>query len=149
MLAFSKVDLLAIFRNWLNSFFDREPDPSAMLLDIDMPAPRSCSAKRYNFLLSRSSAISKSSSAISMAICHISKSWNLNLTMVTNRRAQSAESMARSAGRRAQSAESMAQRAERRAQSVWRRAQSAWRRAEPGEATAYSLSILNFGCPRF
>lgn len=74
MLAFSKVDLLAIFKNCMNSFFEDEPDPSAILLDIDIPAPRSCSAKRYNFLCSRSSAISNSSLAISIANCQIFKS---------------------------------------------------------------------------
>lgn len=54
------MDLRAMFKNCMNSFLDEEPDPSAILFGIDIPAPLSCSAKRYNFLSSRSSAISKS-----------------------------------------------------------------------------------------
>jgi len=77
--AFSKVDRRAMFRKWANSFFERLPDPSAILLDIDSPAPRTCSAKRYSFLFSRSSAMSRSLSPISMAFFHIWKSWNLNI----------------------------------------------------------------------
>jgi hypothetical protein len=50
------------------------------LFDIDIPAPLSWSANRYNFFLSRSSARSKSSSAIWIANCQIFKSWNLNFT---------------------------------------------------------------------
>ena len=82
ILAFSKVDLLAIFKNCLNSLLELEPEPSAMLLDIDIPADLSCSAKRYNLFCSRLSAISKSWSAISIASCQILRSWNRNFTMV-------------------------------------------------------------------
>ena len=46
MLAFSKVDLLAMFKKRANSFFEFEPDPSLMLLDIDMPAALNCYANR-------------------------------------------------------------------------------------------------------
>ena len=82
ILAFSKVDLLAMFKNWMNSFFDEDPEPSAILFDMDIPAPLSWSAKRYNLFFSSSSAISNSSLAIWMANCQIFKSWNLNLAMV-------------------------------------------------------------------
>jgi len=74
MLAFSKADLRAKFKKFLKSFFDEEPEPSAMLLDTDIPEPLNCSAKRYNFFPSRSSAILKSSSVISIADYQIFKS---------------------------------------------------------------------------
>jgi len=41
MLAFSKVDLRATFKKLANSLFESDPDPSAVLFDIDIPAPRS------------------------------------------------------------------------------------------------------------
>ena len=63
----------------MNSLLDEEPEPSAMLFDIDIPAALSCSANRNNFFFSRSSAMSKRSFAILMADCQILKSWNLNL----------------------------------------------------------------------
>ena len=46
MFAFSKVDLLAIFKKFEKSFTESEPEPSAILFDIDIPAALSCSAKR-------------------------------------------------------------------------------------------------------
>lgn len=39
MLAFSKVDLRAMIKNLANSLFESDPDPSAMLFYIDIPAP--------------------------------------------------------------------------------------------------------------
>ena len=36
MLAFSKVDRLAIFKNCLNSLLEEDPEPSAILLDMDI-----------------------------------------------------------------------------------------------------------------
>jgi len=74
MFAFSKVDLREMFKNLIKSLFDKEPEPSAMLFDMDIPAALSCSAKRYNFFLSSSSAISNNSLAISIASCQILKS---------------------------------------------------------------------------
>ena len=79
--AFSKFDLRAIFKKFLNSFFECEPDPSAMLFDMDIPEALSCSANLNSYFFSSSSAMSKSASAISMANCHIFKSWNLNFTI--------------------------------------------------------------------
>jgi len=58
--AFSNADLRAIFRNCLNSFLDDEPEPSAILLDIDIAAPLNCSANLYNFFSSRVLATSNS-----------------------------------------------------------------------------------------
>ena len=62
ILAFSKVDLRAIFKYWINSFLEEDPEPSAILFDMDIPAPLSWSANLYSLLCSRVSAISKSSS---------------------------------------------------------------------------------------
>jgi hypothetical protein len=42
--ASSKSDRRVMFRNWINSCLCALPDPSAMLLEIDRPAARSCSA---------------------------------------------------------------------------------------------------------
>ncbi len=64
MLAFSKVDMRAMFKNCLNSFFEDDPGPSAIFFNIDIPDPLSCFAYRYSFFRSRSSAISKSLFAI-------------------------------------------------------------------------------------
>jgi hypothetical protein len=61
-------------RKRLKSFLEEEPEPSDMLFDMDIPEPLSWSAKRYNRFLSSSSAISKSSLAISIANCQIRKS---------------------------------------------------------------------------
>jgi hypothetical protein len=69
ILAFSKVDLRAMSRKRLNSFFDEDPEPSEILFDMDIPEPLSWSANRYNLFLSSSSALSKSSLALSMANC--------------------------------------------------------------------------------
>lgn len=74
ILAFSNVDLRARFRYCLNSFLEEDPEPSAILFDIDIPDPLSCSANRNSFFCSRLSAISKSSLASSIADCHIFKS---------------------------------------------------------------------------
>jgi hypothetical protein len=46
-LAVSKHDLLAIFRKLEKSFFEIEPDPSAILFEILNTEPRNCSANRY------------------------------------------------------------------------------------------------------
>ena len=53
----------------------------AILLDIDIPEPLSCSAKRYSLFFSSSSAMSNNSLAIWIANCQIFKSWNLNFTI--------------------------------------------------------------------
>ena len=66
ILAFSKVDLRAMSKKRLNSLLEEDPEPSDMLFDIDIPEPLSWSAKRYNRFLSSSSAIAKSSLAISI-----------------------------------------------------------------------------------
>ncbi len=73
ILAFSKVDLLAILRNCVNSFFEVEPLPSAMLFGIDMPALLSWSAKRYNLFSSKISAKRNNFRATSTARCQIFK----------------------------------------------------------------------------
>ena len=44
--ASSNNDRRVIFRNWMNSCLCTLPDPSAILLEIDRPAARSCSAYR-------------------------------------------------------------------------------------------------------
>ena len=58
MLATSKIDLLEIFRNCENSLLEKEPDPSAILLDMLIVAARSCSANLYILIESALSAIS-------------------------------------------------------------------------------------------
>ena len=74
MFAFSKVDLLEKFQNWLNSFLEDEPEPSEILFDIDIPEALSCSANLYNLCCSSMSAISNKLSAISIACFQICKS---------------------------------------------------------------------------
>lgn len=56
-----------MFKNCLNSLLEEDPEPSAMLFDMDIPDPLSCSTKRYNLLSSRSFAMSKSLLAIWIA----------------------------------------------------------------------------------
>ena len=82
ILAFSNVALRAMSRKRLNSLLEEDPQPSDMLFDMDIPEPLSWSANRYNFFLSSSSAISKSSLANSIDNCQMRRSWNLNLAMV-------------------------------------------------------------------
>ena len=74
ILAFSNVDLRAMSKKRLNSLLEEDPEPSDMLFDIDIPEPLSWSAKRYSRFLSSSSAISKSSLAISIDNCQIRRS---------------------------------------------------------------------------
>ncbi len=81
MLAHSKADLLAYLRNFWNSLFP-SPEPSAMLLEILIPAPRNWSADRNNFWLSKKSAIKNNSPVISIAIFHISKFSNQNTRLI-------------------------------------------------------------------
>lgn len=78
ILAHSNVERRAILRNCENSLSENEPDPSAILFDILIPAPLNCSAKRNSFLFSALSAISKSLSASSIESVQILKSSNLN-----------------------------------------------------------------------
>ena len=52
MFAFSDVERLAILRNCANSFFDKEPEPSATLFEMLRLAPRICSANLYSFFAS-------------------------------------------------------------------------------------------------
>lgn len=81
ILAFSKVLRFAIFKKFLNSVLELLPAPSAILFDMDIPAPRSCSANRYNFFSSSLSAMSNKLFPISIASSQIFKFWNLNLTI--------------------------------------------------------------------
>ena len=80
--AFSNVERRAMLRNWINSFFDVLPLPSAILFGIDKPAPLNFSAKRNSFFFSSSSAISNNILAIYIANFHISKSSNLNFVFL-------------------------------------------------------------------
>jgi len=52
----SNRERLAIFRKLENSLTEKEPEPSAILFEILMPAERSCSANLKYFFLSASSA---------------------------------------------------------------------------------------------
>jgi hypothetical protein len=56
ILAHSKTDLLDIFRKLANSLSENDPDPSAMLFEILIPAALNCSANLKSFLLSALSA---------------------------------------------------------------------------------------------
>jgi len=82
MLAFSNVERLAMLRNWMNSFFEVLPDPSAILFGIDRPALLTCSANLKNLFSSKKSANLNNFLATSTARCQISKFSNRNFVTV-------------------------------------------------------------------
>jgi hypothetical protein len=66
MFTHSKTDLRAIFRKLANSLSENEPEPSAILLEILIPAALNCSANLKNFFVSAFSAKSNKISEISI-----------------------------------------------------------------------------------
>lgn len=82
ILAHSKTDLLAIFRKFAKSLSENDPEPSAILLEILIPAPLNCSANLNRCFSSSCLAISNNSSDISIAFFQISRFSNRNILLI-------------------------------------------------------------------
>src|SRR3972149_581283 len=72
--AFSNTDLRAMSRKRANSFFEVQPDPSAMLFDMLIPAPRICSHIRARAVRCRVAYASRRDDAALGCVFEISKS---------------------------------------------------------------------------
>jgi hypothetical protein len=71
-----------MLRNCANSLSENDPEPSAILLVILIPAALSCSANLYSFLSSRSFATTSNDFVTWIPSFQISKSSNLNTAFI-------------------------------------------------------------------